>query len=242
MTPVTAQMLIALNRAFYLDHAAAFTATRPRLRPQIARWLAQMPPGARVLELGCGDGKVARRLAGGVYVGVDISPAMLQLAVQRNQQAPPTAVCHWVCADVADPHWPTRLPLTTFDVVVALAVWQHLPGLALRHRVTGQVAGLLAPGGWLMWSHWQLSRDPARLARLARPWAALGLTPAEVEPGDYLLSWERAGRTGLRYVHEITAAETRALLAHAGLTLHQIHISADPAERLADDVLAQKIE
>lgn len=242
MTPDTVHRLVALNRDFYLHHAADFAAARPRLRPQVAAWLARIPPGARVLELGCGDGKTARRLTDGLYVGVDISPAMLQVAAQRNRATPPTAACHWVCADLADPHWPAALPLTQFDWVVALAVWQHLPGAALRQQATRQVADLLAPGGHLLWSHWQPTRDPARLARLVRPWETLGLTLADVEAGDYLLSWERAGRTGLRYAHEIAAPETRTLLTQAGLTPHQIYISTDPREHLADDILAGKVE
>jgi SAM-dependent methyltransferase len=77
-----------------------------------ADWLAaQLPPGARVLDLGCGSGlPTARQLldAGFEVVGVDESSVMLDLA---RAQAPGGTYLHRDLRDIAD--------LGEFDAAVA---------------------------------------------------------------------------------------------------------------------------
>jgi hypothetical protein len=53
-------------------------------------------------------------------------------------------------------------------------------------------------------------------------WSAVGLTEADVEPGDYLLTWERGGQRGLRYVHLVAEAEVRQLAERAGLEVAEV--------------------
>lgn len=73
----------------YRRHAAAFDRQRGRVlweRAWLARFLALMPPGASVLDLGCGMAEpIAAHLvdAGCALTGVDTSPAMLALARTR---------------------------------------------------------------------------------------------------------------------------------------------------------------
>ena len=79
----TAQQLAALNLRFYNEHAENFADSRPRLAAGVLRALAEIGAGARVLEVGCGDGKVGRALARagvGMYLGLDASEAMLERA------------------------------------------------------------------------------------------------------------------------------------------------------------------
>ena len=79
----TTQRLTALNQQFYAEHAENFADARPRLPAGVQRVLAGVRPGARVLEIGCGDGKAGRalrRLGVAAYVGLDSSEAMLERA------------------------------------------------------------------------------------------------------------------------------------------------------------------
>src|SRR6478752_1519362 len=74
-----------------------------------------IPPGSRVLDAGCGTGRVAMRLAELGYdcTGVDLDEHMLQVAKERGPQLP------WVAADLASPDLPTLLGNASFDLVVA---------------------------------------------------------------------------------------------------------------------------
>jgi hypothetical protein len=145
----------------------------------------------------------------------------------------------WVAADLGEPGWAKVLPAEPFDWVLAFGVFHHLPGAALRARVMGDLAARLTPGGLLAMSNWQLTRS-ARLRGRVRPWAEAGLDEADVEPGDFLMSWERKGTKGLRYVHVLDEAEARALAAGAGLKVAEVFHADGVSGGLADYVVMGK--
>jgi tRNA (uracil-5-)-methyltransferase TRM9 len=113
--------------------------------------------------------------------------------------------------DLASDDWDADLPGASFNAILAFAVLHHLPGEALRLRLLGKVRGLLAESGRFYHSEWQFLNSPRLRARL-QPWEILGLSPDQVDEGDYLLDW-RHGGYGLRYVHQFDEGEL-ARLAH----------------------------
>jgi tRNA (uracil-5-)-methyltransferase TRM9 len=247
MESATVQRLNALTREFYEEHAETFADSRPRLAEGVRRVLAQVPPGARVLEVGCGDGKAGRWLARqappAFYLGVDGSEGLLERARRYSaataarpadaaRKSPPAydlGAEAFVFSDLAAPDWAAVLPALPFDVILAFAVLHHLPRFETRARLVRELAGRLALGGRVAMSNWQFLRS-SKLRQHVVPWSALGLSEAEVEPGDYLLSWERQGRRGLRYVHQLDEAEARRLAQQAGLRVLEV-FSADGVSR-----------
>ena len=215
MENTTLERLNALNRDFYDTFARAFADSRGPTEPGLARVLEGIAPGDRVLDLGCGNGRLALLLpAGCTYTGADFSAEML--AVARAHVAAEGRAAHFIHVDLMQPDWPAAFP-QRYDGIIMRAVLHHLPGMAHRQRVLSQAATLLQPGGALIIANWQFMAV-ARLRERVQPWAEIGLTTADVEPGDYLLDWRREGR-GLRYVHLVDEAETHALAQAAGLTV-----------------------
>jgi SAM-dependent methyltransferase len=104
--------------------------------------LRQLPPGCRTaLDVGCGTGRFARRLAQrGIEVdAVDRSAEVL--AAARGAPAPPAGRVRYLLADV------TRmgLPAGRYDVISCLASLHHLP-----FATVAALRQALAPGGVLV--------------------------------------------------------------------------------------------
>lgn len=104
----------------------------------LSRIRAHLPPNARVLEIGCGTGGTAERLAADVktYIATDFSEGMIAQAHLRDV---PDNV-EFRVADVFDPAFETG----SFDAVIALNLLHLVPD---THQVYARVQNLLKPGG-----------------------------------------------------------------------------------------------
>lgn len=104
-----------------------------------------LPPGTRVLEVGCGAGHTAVALAQRGFQVEAIDPTLKLLRIAR-QNAERAGMAERVRLLLGDAH---RLPLEDASValVVALGVvpWLHSPPLAIR-----ELARVLQPGGHLV--------------------------------------------------------------------------------------------
>ncbi len=78
----TAVRLLDLNRQFYQTFGREFAATRRRLQPGVGRILETLRGDENILDLGCGNGELARSLARrghrGEYTGLDFSRPLLE--------------------------------------------------------------------------------------------------------------------------------------------------------------------
>ena len=103
--------------------------------------VSRLPPGSRVLELGCGAGVPDTRLLADRFrvTGVDVSPEQ----VRRATAAVPSA--EFVCADFTD----LELPQGSFDGVAAFYSFNHVPRELLA-PLFRSIRGWLVPGGVLV--------------------------------------------------------------------------------------------
>lgn len=227
MNQRTVERLVALNRAFYAEFARPFSASRSLSDPALVSILPYLPRQARILDVGCGNGRLAhlldRERPGSSYIGVDAVPELVELARARAGALVNVTAEFWVI-DITQPEWHRALHSGTrgpqSDCVVALAVLHHIPSSRLRQRVLRDLAGVLAPEGLLVLSTWQF-RGSARMRRKIVDWSEIDMSVEELEPGDYLLDWKRGGR-GLRYCHLVDEAEIESLAAAEGFCVRSL--------------------
>ena len=128
-----AQLFAVEDRHFWFRSRNRVLATLVR---QVTRGL---PPGYRVLEVGCGTGNVLRMLdrvcPQGVVIGMDLFAEGLQYARRRTRRPLVRGDVHAA---------PFAVP---FDVLGLFDVLEHLPD---DRRVLADLAGLLRPGGRLL--------------------------------------------------------------------------------------------
>lgn len=228
----TASQLLSLNHKFYQTFAQDFSETRQRLQPGVLKVLEEVPRGVSILDLGCGNGELARVLAERdfpcSYTGVDFSS---NLMAEAREDLPPNFQGEFYPLDLTLPDWEDRLPDRKFDLIFAFAVYHHLPGRRLRRQVSENVHRRLRQEGTFYLSNWQFLKSE-RLARRIQPWSAAGIEPDRVEEDDYLLDWRRGG-LGLRYVHYFTAQELEALAAETGFQVESTFFSDGKSDNLS---------
>ncbi|MEB3350744.1 MAG: methyltransferase domain-containing protein [Cyanobacteriota bacterium] len=134
---------------------ADFRAAKATFVHALVRWsgLDRLPPGSKVLDVGCGIGGSARILAreyGFDVLGITISPAQVERA---RQLTPPDLACHFAVMDALDLH----LPADNFDAVWSVEASPHMPD---KQRYVDELLRVLRPGGRLAVGDWN-RRDPA---------------------------------------------------------------------------------
>ena len=132
------------NRAEqYAARFAALAASGKDVHGEASLCAALAPAGSRVLDAGCGTGRVAIRLAELGYdcVGVDIDAAMLD---QARATAPQLT---WVRSDLATLK---QLELGRFELIVAAGNVFPLLDRGTEAGVLADLAGCLEPGGLLV--------------------------------------------------------------------------------------------
>ncbi len=215
MKPTIAAQLIAINQRFYADFGESFSATRGRIQPGVRRVISQLIGDERILDLGCGNGQLARTLAEnghhGSYLGLDFSLPLLKDAERQPQVFP----VNFHAVDLTTSNWVSDLHLhpATFTAIFSFAALHHIPGYDQRRSILQKARSLLAPGGKFVHSEWQFLNSEKLTARI-QPWERVNLTDADVEPGDTLLDWRSQG-SGLRYVHHFSEQELLTLASES---------------------------
>lgn len=110
-------------------------------------------PDDRVVEIGCGVGRLTRVIserAAGV-VALDVSEAMLELARERN---PTLSNVEWILGDGRSL---AGVDDESADACVSFVVFQHIPDPEITLAYIRDMGRILRPGGW---SAFQVSNAP----------------------------------------------------------------------------------
>lgn len=143
-------MKSATTREIYDAHANQW-ARRERIllsdftaRPFVLDQLGELR-GAHVLDLGCGEGYLARLIAEGgaaSVFGLDISPEMIAAA---RRAVPEESPCDFAF-EIEDATSFAAFPRDRFDRIIAVFLFNYLTRAAMT-RVLRRVRQLLTPGG-----------------------------------------------------------------------------------------------
>lgn len=218
----TLDFLLNLNRDFYNTYAKSFSSTRYSIQPGIRGLLPEILNANSLLDLGCGNGTLAKTLLDssfrGNFLGVDNSNSLLQDA--RNS-IPKEARDRFLFSQVDLAKSFDNLPVqSAFDVIACFAVIHHFPPDPFLPSFFESAVHHLQPGGKLFFSTWQVKNN-LRLQSRLQSWSVLGLDSKELSEDDLLLDWraDPDHPAHYRYVHHYESETLKKTGFSTGLKL-----------------------
>lgn len=132
----------------YDSIAEEFDQTRRAQWPECEEFLKYVKEGAKVLDLGCGNGRMYEllKLKTTDYLGIDNSLGLIKRACQNFPEA------RFEQGDMVKLDLPDR----SFDVIFSIASFHHIPSRKLRKRAIGEMHRTLKSNGILILTVWNL--------------------------------------------------------------------------------------
>jgi SAM-dependent methyltransferase len=200
------------------------TVLRPEHTAQEVAWIIaalDLPPGARILDLGCGQGRHAVLLARAGYRMTGLDRSTYLLAQARRAAGEKDVDVQWVRGDMRRLPWRGQ-----FDACISLFTsFGYFEDETQNQEVLHQVHDALKPGGALMLD--LSNRDYYVLHLWPRAWRRHGeaiiLEETSFDPGTcrfaMTITWLEDGRAEslAHSVRYYTAPELSAMLRAAGL-------------------------
>ncbi len=174
--------MVAMSESEWNDAAASFDdepdhgLRDPATERAWAELLLPVLDGApRIADIGCGTGSLSVLLAraGHLVHGVDLSPVMLELAIEKARGVQPEP--EFTLGDASSP----PLPVGAFDAVLCRHVLWALPDPA---AALAAWIRLLAPGGRLVLIEGRWSTGAGLTAEVCAQWVGALRPLAELRP------------------------------------------------------------
>lgn len=231
----TQTKLLEINQQFYNQYASSFSLTRHQAQPGVRLLAQHIESHAAVLDVGCGNGTLARALNAqgfsGTYLGIDMSPGLLKNA-RKLLNIPLPGIYDFRLVDLSQADWTDHIHRRTYDWLVSFAVLHHLPGADFRQQTINKFSQLISPQSHISVSVWQWQNSP-RLRKKILPWSSVGLDAKDVDDGDVLLDWRAGQSPGIRYVHTFSEESLTQLAQSAGFKVIETFYSDGKTGNLA---------
>ena len=232
----TAEKLNQINSDFYQHIAQYFDSSRQTFWEgwdQVWDFMYKNKiPVRSVLDMGCGNARFLDFLTqrkealchlnheiypGSIldnefsYVGIDNDDFLLGKSREKFPKAT------FIKYDIVDSliNDPFAKDAQQYDMIGVFGVIHHVPSFDLRVEFLKNLKNSLGENGILILSIWKFMDDEKEKTKVV-PWSNLEIDPNDLEPNDYLLSWNR-GENALRYCHFLTDEEEDKLILDSGL-------------------------
>jgi len=218
MNKSTRDKILHIVKTNYSDIAGEFNATRQKyIWPGLNEFTSDLKTGSRVLDVGCGQGRLLEILADKKinYLGVDSSRELIELA-QKNYSNYKFLVSDVLSLD--------RMAESDFDYVFSVAVLHHLPGKKLPIEALRQMAAKLAVDGRMIISVWNLWSQTKYLKLIILSYFKYLFSENKLDWGDILFFWKNSQGTqvSLRYYHAFSVWELKKISRRANLKIIKI--------------------
>lgn len=227
MDKETEKNLLEIVKNNYEEIVVSFNSTRTKyIWPELLKLTARVKDGDRVLDVGCGNGRLLHALSGKSikYLGIDESLGLIE-----------TAKINWkMSVSLRDGDWRfangnilklDEIAEKDFDYAYCVAVLHHLPGEDLRIEALKQMKNKVQKNGRIIITVWNLWNQK-KFGWLIYKYAFLRLIGKnKMDCGDILFDWKNSNGQAVsqRYYHAFTFHELRKISKKAGLKIEKLY-------------------
>lgn len=222
MRTKTKKKILENVQTTYNEIAGEFSQSRNHSWPEFEffhKYLQE--PKLKLLDLGCGNGRLVNFLAKDIqYTGIDSSNKLIRLAKKNHPQN------KFFGGDILDL---SDLHRKHFDVIACIAAFHHIPSRRSRLQALQNMYDVLKPGGKLILTVWNLWQPKYR-KYIYKAFIRSLLSFGNFHPCDTFIPWGK--KKTLRYYHSFTPKEMFSLLKKAKFKLLEANITK--GKELAD--------
>jgi ubiquinone/menaquinone biosynthesis C-methylase UbiE len=218
----TQKNLIKLVNDSYEKIAGNYNETRKKthtpLFDKMAEFINEIREGQKVLDIGCGSGRLITALSGKKveYLGVDKSAEMIKLAKDNYPEY------RFLTGDLLEL---SMLPDINFDFVFCAAVLHHLPGAELRIAALKQLKNKINEKGMIIVTVWNMWPQKKFLKLVIKYFLLKLIGKNKMDFGDILFDWKNSEGVAIsqRYYHAFTKRQLKKIVKKAGLKIDKFY-------------------
>lgn len=227
MDQQTQEKLLALVKDNYEEITVSFNSTRTKhIWPELVKLTAWVIDGDRILDVGCGNGRLLQALGGKniEYLGLDGNAELIETAKSSWKMSASLRSGDWqfINGDILKLN---KIPEQDFNYVYCIAVLHHLPGENLRVEALKQMKNKIKPDGKIILTVWNLWNQD-KYKRLILKFALKKLVGGNrMDFGDIIFNWKdnQGQAVSQRYYHAFSKRELRKIAAKAGLKISKLY-------------------
>ncbi len=223
-----AEYLINKTREDYNAIAGQFSRTRTTkgiMWQDLAPFLDYTSSGDRVLDLGCGNGRLYFALMDKKieYIGVDNSEKLIEEAKKKAPEV------DFKLVDILKLPFPSDY----FDKVYCIATLHHIPSKEIRKEVLEEMRRVLKPNGLLIITVWNLWQRKTAWREFVRATIKKVFGLSKLDFKDVLFPWKNNFGQILaqRYFHLFTRKELKRLAEGVGFKVKRSGLTDRPEMR-----------
>jgi len=213
-----AEYLLIKGRQDYDKISEQFSESRAFLWKELVSFAKYVKPGERILDLGCGNGRLYDLLKDKKieYVGVDSSKELIKIAKSKHLEGNPKF--HVVEA--------LNLPFSNnyFDKVFSIAVLHHIPSNEFRMEFLKEIRRVLKPKGKIILTVWNLYSKKGVSLSLIKYTLLRLFGKSKLDKGDIFYPWRdfEGNIKAERYFHCFKKRELSKLVKKAGFLVEEL--------------------
>jgi len=216
MNKDTQKELLKIVKKNYEDDARTFDETREKhIYSPLLEMLQEVFLGARVLDVGCGNGRLLRVLAErhAKYVGVDQSESLINICKGKYPEY------KFAVEDILNLG---NLSDYDFDYVFCIAVLHHLPSADLRLQALKQLKNKIKANGKIVLTVWNMWPQEKYRKMIYKFTLLKFFGRVKADFGDVLFDWRAPNsQMSKRYYHMFTKREVEKLAKKVGLKIEK---------------------